>query len=592
MKEEDLILQFDDLTYHLTSSKIQNIKKPTRNNTVIKLGPCETILKEKYKIDKNDSLLIFKLDIPAQGVYSFVSEYEVYHPVTLELLNLSFCEKTPINKHLYAPINTNEIFKHDSKSDFYNKICYRSSNNNSDLIIDDRREEFVKNSLSLCEPKCKLVNYINETQEAICECDIKKQFLMVSDIYISKGQFFEDMKKIDSYINLKVLKCYRYIFSKSAFLEINFGNYIVIPTIFLFIVSSIIFLAKGFSKLKIQVVQFLNKLEKIKNNKIINMSKNNNQKQLIKKIRKKTKSKYKKNFLGFNGNLFKKERASYKNRGKKSVKSSERKINKPVYKEVKKNSKKNLKQNKLKTLSFNGNKKNKNNNSIISIDFTDSEMNSFIYEEALEKDTRSCTQYYISLLRAKHPLIFTFYPTKDYNSLVIKISLLLFSIDFYYVINTLFYNDLIIHKIYENQGIFSFVYRIPQIIYSTLISTFIKLIIEILSLSEQTVLKIKKENIINMNVKKKLFRILTTKFICFYFFGIVFLSIFLVYLASFCYVYKFTQYYVIKDASISFAVSLIYPFFMNILPGIFRIPSLRKKNRKYLYQFSKLLQLF
>ena len=158
-----------------------------------------------------------------------------------------------------------------------------------------------------------------------------------------------------------------------------------------------------------------------------------------------------------------------------------------------KKSKKNLKQNKLKTLSFYGKKKNKNNNSIISIDFTDLEMNSFIYEEALKKDTRSCTQYYISLLRTKHPLIFTFYPTKDYNSLVIKISLLLFSIDFYYVINTLFYNDLIIHKIYENQGIFSFVYRIPQIIYSTLISTFIKLIIEILSLSEQTVFKIKKK---------------------------------------------------------------------------------------------------
>ena len=594
IKDEELILQFDNSTYHLTSSKIQNIKKPTKTNTVIKLGSCETILKEKYKIDKNDSLLIFKLDIPAQGVYSFVSEYEVYHPITLELLNLSFCDKNLINKHVYAPINANEIFKHDSKSDFYNKICYSSSNNNSDLIIDDRREEFVKNSLSLCEPKCKLIDYINETQEAICECDIKKQFLMVSDVYFSKGQFFEEMKKIDYYINLKVLKCYKYIFSKSAFLEINFGNYICIPTIFIFIVFAIIFLAKGFSKLKLQIIKFVDKLEKMKSNKTIKIPKKNITKKLIQKNRKKIKSERKKNLLRFNNNLFKKERTDYKNGGKKSVKSSERKINKSVNKEVNKEPKKNRKQNKLNTLNFNGNKNNNkknNNNSKITIDFTDSEMNSFTYEEALKTDFRSCTQYYFSLLRTKHLLIFTFYQTKDYNSLIIKISLLLFSIDFYYIINALFYNDLIIHKIYENQGIFRFVYRIPQIIYSTLITILINSIIELLSLSEKNVIKIKKENIINMNVKKKLFKILTIKFICFYFFGILFLSVFWIYLTSFCYVYKFTQYFVIKDASISFALSLIYPFFMNMLPGIFRIPSLRKKNRKCLYQLSKLLQL-
>ena len=59
-------------------------------------------------------------------------------------------------------------------------------------------------------------------------------------------------------------------------------------------------------------------------------------------------------------------------------------------------------------------------------------------------------------------------------------------------------------------------------------------------------------------------------------------------------VYKNTQMHLLKDTLISFGISLIYPFFMNLLPGIFRIPSLSnpKNNRKCLYVFSKLLQMF
>ena len=137
-------------------------------------------------------------------------------------------------------------------------------------------------------------------------------------------------------------------------------------------------------------------------------------------------------------------------------------------------------------------------------------------------------------------------------------------------------------------------YRLPQIIYSTLISWFISLVIRFLSLSEDDVLKIRKmKKIINIrNTESKLFRCLTFKFIFFYIIGIIFLLVFWIYLATFCFVYKNTQYYVIKDASISFGLSLIYPLFYNILPGIFRIPSLKNNNRKYLYIISKILQLF
>ena len=47
------------------------------------------------------------------------------------------------------------------------------------------------------------------------------------------------------------------------------------------------------------------------------------------------------------------------------------------------------------------------------------------------------------------------------------------------------------HKIYEDKGSFNFFYHIPQILYSTLISSVINMIIKNLSLSEKNVLEIK-----------------------------------------------------------------------------------------------------
>ena len=59
-------------------------------------------------------------------------------------------------------------------------------------------------------------------------------------------------------------------------------------------------------------------------------------------------------------------------------------------------------------------------------------------------------------------------------------------------------------------------------------------------------------------------------------------------------IYKNSQYHLLKDTLISFGLSLIYPFGIYVLPGLFRIPALSnsKNKSKYLYDFSKLLQMF
>ena len=52
--------------------------------------------------------------------------------------------------------------------------------------------------------------------------------------------------------------------------------------------------------------------------------------------------------------------------------------------------------------------------------------------------------------------------------------------------------------------------------------------------------------------------------------------------------------HLLKETLISFGLSLLIPFVIYLLPGIFRIPSLsiENKKREYLYKFSKFLQSF
>ena len=177
--------------------------------------------------------------------------------------------------------------------------------------------------------------------------------------------------------------------------------------------------------------------------------------------------------------------------------------------------------------------------------------------------------------------------------MIIKICLFLFSFILYYAINALFFTDSTMHKIYEDQGAFNFFYHIPQILYSTIISSFINTIVKKLSLSENNVLTIKNEkNSENVDKKvQKVLKCLIIKFILFFIVSLLFLLLFWYYLACFCAVYKNTQYYLIKDTLLSFSLSLLYPFGLNLLPGILRIPSLKTNNRECMYKFSQIVQI-
>ena len=100
-----------------------------------------------------------------------------------------------------------------------------------------------------------------------------------------------------------------------------------------------------------------------------------------------------------------------------------------------------------------------------------------------------------------------------------------------------------------------------------------------------------KRNIITR--KQETLKTIKIKFALFFIITLPLLVAFWFYLACFCAVYKNTQLHLIKDTVISFATSMITPFAIYFLPGLFRLCALKaKKKDKYcMFKFSKLLQL-
>ena len=227
------------------------------------------------------------------------------------------------------------------------------------------------------------------------------------------------------------------------------------------------------------------------------------------------------------------------------------------------------------------------------LNYNDLELNSLDYSEALKIDNRSFLQYYLSLLKNKHPLIFPFCQKKDYNIFIIKICLFFVFFTIYYVINTLFFDLTAIHKIYIDAGKYNISFFFPQIIISFIIAYHINIAIKYFSLSERNLLEIKKKPNIESakEIKPNVERCIIIKNICYFIISIIFLILFWYYLSSFSAVYKNSQIYLITNTFISFILGLIYPFFINLVPMFLRLISLGAKNRECIYKMSKILQI-
>ena len=162
-------------------------------------------------------------------------------------------------------------------------------------------------------------------------------------------------------------------------------------------------------------------------------------------------------------------------------------------------------------------------------------------------------------------------------------------------INFAFFDDDMLHFIYERKGIYDFQYFIPKICISFVVSYTITIIIKLIFLSERNIAQIRaqptltKANELSWNARRNL----VIKYIIFFILGLLFLVFFWMLLSSFGAVYQNTQIFIFENTLISFSISLFFPAFFNIFPCALRRCSInsKEKNSESLYNFSKTLQI-
>ena len=611
----------DGVTFTSDNMKLQLINYESqiisnKNETNIHLGECENKIREYYHIPDNETLLIFKIEQFEEGLKMPIVQYKIYKGKGRENLDLNICNGYKIDIIVPVSIDEDELYKYNLTSDYYNSICFAyTSENGTDIPLKDRQSEFVKNNMTLCEENCVFYDYDRIAKKAKCKCDIKPDMDLSKKKDFNMDEFYNYFIDIKRILNLDVMKCYSNLFTKQGILN-NYITFIILPIIIFHIFSYIIFHFRDSTLIKNiirdiisfkKIMESMNLQESNKNKKdflaqretaLVNdawkkTNKKNNNNEGIKKEEKdfnilvsnpnKKRNKSSKKINNYSISALKTNSSNFNKSSSKKMDSSKKSLN--LYNKEKP-SPLNLNQiNNIEIIT-------KNDEAFIK--YNDFEINNMIYEKALRIDKRTYLQYYFSLIKTRHILIFVFY-SKDYNSTIIKLNLFFISFTIYFLINALFFDDKTMHKIYVTGGSYDFLYQIPKIIYSSLISTIVISILKSLSLSESNILELKNENNINqIDTKvKKMKKCLNYKFKLFFYLSFILLLFSWYYLSCFCVVYKNTQILLIKDSLIGFSLGLLYPFGYYLIPGIFRIPSLRnsKKNYKSLYKFSKLLQL-
>ena len=228
--------------------------------------------------------------------------------------------------------------------------------------------------------------------------------------------------------------------------------------------------------------------------------------------------------------------------------------------------------------------------------FVEGEMNSFNYENAIKYDKRTYFQYYISLLKEKQLIFFAFCPYKDYNLRTMKILLFIHSFSLYLTVSSFFFTDATMERISEEKGRYNLLGELPKIVYSFLIINLINLILKNLALSEKNILTIKKSKNIEESYKKSknILKRIKIKFTIFFIFSFCLLLFYWYFISCFCTIYRNTQIILIINTIISFLISMLYPFGINLFPGFFRIYAIsdKKKNRKCIFTIGKIISIF
>ena len=184
----------------ITITTTQNEKEIKKDNdTKVDLGECEITLRNYYNISKDKILYMQKIEVIQEGLKIPKVEINIYTKLndsSLLKLNLSLCQNDKMEITLPIVLS-DDIDKLNTSSGYFNDICYVStSENGTDIILRDRKKEFIDNNKTVCQEDCDFTEYDYNIQKAKCSCKVKESSSSFEKINIDTKQIFENLLKI------------------------------------------------------------------------------------------------------------------------------------------------------------------------------------------------------------------------------------------------------------------------------------------------------------------------------------------------------------------------------------------------------------
>ena len=632
--------------FQVTTTYNEIKSRDNGDKSSLDLAKCEDILREVYGINNTLSLIIVKFLKNDGNSDSKTFQYDIYHPLTHEKLNLSYCQNTtvdvyvpfvPLSEEIYNDLVEQGYDPLDLNDKFYREICTPyTSENGTDVLLDDR-EEFVYSSLvnvSLCPEGCDYTEYVSNKKYIKCECGTNNSDIITLDLENLNeenvyGSFLSTMKST----NYKVMRCYNLVFNFKIFCH-NYGSIITLILFCVYIGFIIYYSIREISPIKVGVSKILFEEEQvIKNIKETNSVKHSSNKAKSKfkpktkseisehkkkvknppkkgKIRRAKMTKNSNNNKNAKNNINvlntenyaledtpKQSKVKFKEENTLMTKNSDQKLIFDDVKSAKVGSTKNKK------IDIN---KSKIINDELNKNLDDFELNNLDYIEACELDKRTFIKTYWSILKREHLALVTFVAWNDYNLFYVKINkfFVLFCTDM--TMNGLFFVHESMHRKYTNGEDFTFVQKLPQILFTLIVSHVLDVLLCYLSMTDVHVYEIKalpKENNKNKNKENngekimKILDLIKRKLVAFFVITFLLFLFYWYFISAFCAVYQNTQVIFLRDSFITFLTALIDPFFIYAFTTLLRYISLCLCCRKnccggFVYKLSNIIPIF
>ena len=485
----------------------------------IKLGNCESVLRDIYNIPSNEELYISQLIYPSQSKLSSNNQYVVYNSKGEEL-DLGLCNKThititnPINEEmegvnftLAKQLQDEGINIFNSSEPFFNDKCISYSLDGKDLTVKDRREKILQN-IPLCEEGCQVQN-INYTLSSIdCECTPKKEGF---NSVIESNEIISTLTDLINNYNFYIFLCANNIRTIQL---LNYGNLIIGSLFAIIVIISLFFL---FCQMKY--------------------------------------------LYGFTNKFFANPASSstirlYSLKSKEEIQNSE---------SMKTNDKEDI-------------SSQRDNNSF---DIEEDELNELEFDDAIIKDKRNFCKYYFDLLCENQIILSTIFNSSIFYPLCLRLIMLLFTISAFLFFNELFFTEDYISNRLNSSSNFDIIYifknELSKSVYSSLMAMLISKIMIIVTSVKGKVFKLLQDKD-NPNYRKDMYNVIRSiKTRIFILFTIIFIFLFLFwyFLAIFCRLYMNSQIFWLQATLISICFNFIIPIISCLLFGSFKYCGIR-----------------